>query len=365
MFHGEAALCKILKFQGETANFSEKFQKEIQVFPGENMEPYSQNLKISGRNTAISWRKWRISWRNSPLFLPEKKGSWSWRKIKSIFFFLSLPALYVCTYKVNSELIVQSNKITSNPRTTLSIGSYFCHKWLYQPDPTPTLILILYVAWHCSKPCSLVDACLLGMRTVMGSIFGFGNILSWRLVMKSFLWPFSKCNRFVPVVPLIQVGQLSVVHLVLVNRLGSQPKKCGYVSWLSRRKTTVQRNKTVVSTCLKMCCFMPQEMKLCCSYFLCRIHDGMCIKVRLCYLTHFVFSLQKFLPSWSRTKCRSQRSRCWICYRYRRRRGRPRNSTTTQIIRRHDSDSYFCWSIGSIRTNCCTYFGHKEQELDT
>ena len=60
----------------------------------------------------------------------------------------------------------------------------------------------------------------------MGSIFGFGNILSWRLVMKSFLWPFSKCNRFVPVVPPIQVGQLSVVHLVLVNRLGTFVDDC-------------------------------------------------------------------------------------------------------------------------------------------
>ena len=36
LFHGETALRKILKFQGETANFSDKFQREIQVFPGEN-----------------------------------------------------------------------------------------------------------------------------------------------------------------------------------------------------------------------------------------------------------------------------------------------------------------------------------------
>ena len=36
MFHGETALRKIFKFLGETANFSDKFQGEIQVFPGEN-----------------------------------------------------------------------------------------------------------------------------------------------------------------------------------------------------------------------------------------------------------------------------------------------------------------------------------------
>ena len=31
LFHGETALRKILKFQGETPNFSEKFQGEIAV----------------------------------------------------------------------------------------------------------------------------------------------------------------------------------------------------------------------------------------------------------------------------------------------------------------------------------------------
>ena len=41
LFHGETALRKILKFQGETANFREKFST-----------------------------------------IPEKKDSWSWRKIK-------------------------------------------------------------------------------------------------------------------------------------------------------------------------------------------------------------------------------------------------------------------------------------------
>ena len=56
-----------LKFQGEIQYFLEKtwrfigkilkFQVEIQVFPGENMEIYTQNLKISNRNTGISWRK--------------------------------------------------------------------------------------------------------------------------------------------------------------------------------------------------------------------------------------------------------------------------------------------------------------------
>ena len=40
LFHGETALRKILKFQGETANFSEKFQEEIAEFLRENMELY-------------------------------------------------------------------------------------------------------------------------------------------------------------------------------------------------------------------------------------------------------------------------------------------------------------------------------------
>ena len=40
LFHGETALCKILKFQGETANFLEKFQGEIAEFLRENMELY-------------------------------------------------------------------------------------------------------------------------------------------------------------------------------------------------------------------------------------------------------------------------------------------------------------------------------------
>ena len=42
-----------LKISGRFSNFSEKFQGEIQVFPGENMEHYRQNLKISGRNTGL------------------------------------------------------------------------------------------------------------------------------------------------------------------------------------------------------------------------------------------------------------------------------------------------------------------------
>ena len=40
LFHGETALHKILKFQGETPNFSKKFQGEIAEFLRENMELY-------------------------------------------------------------------------------------------------------------------------------------------------------------------------------------------------------------------------------------------------------------------------------------------------------------------------------------
>ena len=84
---------KNLKFQGETANFSEKFQGEITEFLRENMELYRQNLQISARNTGISWRKYWISWRNLEKFStisPRKEGRW--RKIKRGNF--SSPALY-------------------------------------------------------------------------------------------------------------------------------------------------------------------------------------------------------------------------------------------------------------------------------
>ena len=94
LFHGETALCKILKFQEETANFSEKFQGEITEFLRENMELYRQNLKISGRNTGISWRKYWISWRNlekfstiSPSFSQKKRQLIMEKNKKSGFFF--------------------------------------------------------------------------------------------------------------------------------------------------------------------------------------------------------------------------------------------------------------------------------------
>ena len=94
LFHGETALHKILKFQGETANFSEKFQGEIAEFLRENMELYRQNLKISGRNTGISWRKYWISWRNlekfstiSPSFSQKKRQLIMEKNKKWGFFF--------------------------------------------------------------------------------------------------------------------------------------------------------------------------------------------------------------------------------------------------------------------------------------
>ena len=54
LFHGRTALSRIFKFQGETDNFSEKFQGEIAEFLTENVEFYRQTLKISGRKTGIS-----------------------------------------------------------------------------------------------------------------------------------------------------------------------------------------------------------------------------------------------------------------------------------------------------------------------
>ena len=56
------------------------------------------------------------------------------------------------------------------------------------------------------------------LKTTAGSIFGSGNILSWRLVLKSFLRPFSPqaiASRAVV------SYRLKDVRLVLVNRLGS------------------------------------------------------------------------------------------------------------------------------------------------
>ena len=93
LFHGETALRKILKFQGETANFSEKFQGEIAEFLRENMTLYRQNPKISGRNTGISWRKYLISWRNlkfstiSPSFSQKKRQLIMEKNKKWGFFF--------------------------------------------------------------------------------------------------------------------------------------------------------------------------------------------------------------------------------------------------------------------------------------
>ena len=111
LFHGETALCKIIKFQEETANFSEKFQGEIAEFLRENMGLRRQNLKISGRNTGISWRKYWISLRNlekffiiSPrktLFLPGKTQLVVKKNKKWGF---SSPALYVVHVQFSGEV---------------------------------------------------------------------------------------------------------------------------------------------------------------------------------------------------------------------------------------------------------------------
>ena len=58
------------------------------------------------------------------------------------------------------------------------------------------------------------------MRTDAGSILGSGNIFSLRLVMKSFLRPFSTADSCKAVVSYCQKD----VHLVLVNCLGSLPR---------------------------------------------------------------------------------------------------------------------------------------------
>ena len=102
LFHGETALRKILRFLGETANFSEKFQGEIAEFLREIMELYRQNLKISGRNTGVCWRKYWISWRNFPLFLSEKRQL-IMKKNKMWGFFFTCT---VCNYLANMYYIL-------------------------------------------------------------------------------------------------------------------------------------------------------------------------------------------------------------------------------------------------------------------
>ena len=81
MFHGETALRKILKFQGETANFSEKFQGERAEFLRENIELYRENLKFQGEiqvfpgeNIGFPGETWR-NFHYFSQFLPEKKAA--------------------------------------------------------------------------------------------------------------------------------------------------------------------------------------------------------------------------------------------------------------------------------------------------
>ena len=119
LFHGETALCKILKFQGETANFSEKFQGEITEFLRENMELYRQNLKISGRNTGISWRKHWISWRNlekfstiSPSFSQKKRQLIMEKNKKWGFFFTCTVAMCITTLLIIHD---KTNKMAWAP----------------------------------------------------------------------------------------------------------------------------------------------------------------------------------------------------------------------------------------------------------
>ena len=59
-----------------------------------------------------------------------------------------------------------------------------------------TLILFIFVVCFYfmmmqAGPVALSNRCPTGVQEVAGLILQSGNILSWRLVMKSFLWPFS------------------------------------------------------------------------------------------------------------------------------------------------------------------------------
>ena len=92
-----------LKFQGETA-FSEKFQGEIAEFLIENMELFKGKiLKFQGEiqvfpeeNIGFPGEIFHYFSQKNTIY-PRKKGSWTWRKIKSVkAFFSSLPAMYKC-----------------------------------------------------------------------------------------------------------------------------------------------------------------------------------------------------------------------------------------------------------------------------
>ena len=90
-FHGETALRRILKFQGQTANFSEEFRGEIAEFLKENVELCRQNLKILGRNTHIPGES--IGFPGEIFHYFSQKKAVDHGKIKSGDF--SLPPLYV------------------------------------------------------------------------------------------------------------------------------------------------------------------------------------------------------------------------------------------------------------------------------
>ena len=82
--------------------------------------------------------------------------------------------------------------------------------------------------WFANRPLGLALIAILlgpevhlpGMRTVPGSVLGSGNFHSWRLVIKSFLPPFSTADSSSAVVSYWRKD----VHLVLVNHLGSLPR---------------------------------------------------------------------------------------------------------------------------------------------
>ena len=80
LFHGETALGKILKFQGETPNFSEKFQGEIQSFSEKTWSFIGKVLKFQGEiqvfpgeNIGFPGETWR-NFHYFSQFLPEKEA---------------------------------------------------------------------------------------------------------------------------------------------------------------------------------------------------------------------------------------------------------------------------------------------------
>ena len=150
LFHGETALRKIVKFKGETPNFSEKFQGEIAEFSVKTWSFIGKVLKFQGEIQVFPGENIGFpgeTWRNFPLFLPVspwKRGSWSWRKIKSGDF--SSPALYLYYVTHIAEYLAQGCLRWRKARTYLGIPGICLWNHHDRKATQTTLSLSIYTA---------------------------------------------------------------------------------------------------------------------------------------------------------------------------------------------------------------------------